>query len=97
MIMVLMYSVLAGVAGYLVGRAAHYWLNPWLGNPAWAPHHWIYGLLMIPLGWWFGTGLGIMLMAFGVGLFISDLADFLAGLWIGPDDATAPRRFWGID
>jgi|AntAceMinimDraft_6_1070360.scaffolds.fasta_scaffold35080_2 hypothetical protein len=88
---------LSGFLGYLSGRIGHYWLNPLCNNPAWAPHHWIYGLLLIALGIQVGGFVGLLVVAFGLGCFISDLTDFLNGEVIGPDDDTLPPKFWGID
>jgi hypothetical protein len=69
-------ATIAAFFGYVIGRWSHYWLNPRVGNPAWAPHHWIYGLLFLPIGWWLGGVIGIALAGFGVGLFLSDCLDF---------------------
>jgi len=97
MIMSLLLAAMSGFIGYILGRICHYWLNPLFNNPDWAPHHWIYGLLIVVYGW-YATGLyGLLIAAFGIGFFVSDLRDFLNGEIIGPDDDTEPARFWGID
>jgi len=83
--------------GYLLGRVAHYWLNPTVGNPAWAPDHWIYGLILMIGGLYWGGELGWYVAAFGLGFLISDLKDLLNGKWIGPDDMSKPLKFWHID
>lgn len=92
-----MYILASGFLGYLVGRVGHYWLNPALNNPGWAPHHWIYGILLLILGGYMGGFAGLLIASFGAGHFFSDLKDFLNGEFIGPDDDTHPPKFWGID
>ena len=87
----------AGFLGYVSGRLGHWWLNPLCNNPSWAPHHWIYGLLLIALGVHLAGDIGWYIAAFGVGCFISDIKDFLNGEVIGPDDDTHPPKFWGFD
>lgn len=83
--------------GYLIGRWSHWYLNDKVGNPAWVPHHWLTGMALVIIGlvfpanpyrWYF--------VAFGAGLFISDLKDFLLMRFFRPDDP-GPKRFWHID
>lgn len=83
--------------GYVLGRVSHYYLNPAVGNPDWAPDHWIYGLLLMVGGVYWGGEMGWYAAAFGLGFFVSDLKDFLNGKWIGADDMSQPLRFWHID
>lgn len=93
----LIYYLLAAFATYLIGRWSHYYLNDRLGNPKWAPDHWIYGLLLIIVGLIFHQEfLGLLALSFGAGLFVSDFKDFLKLKFIGPDEEEE-KRFWGID
>ena len=88
-----------GFAGYLVGRWSDYYLNFWLKDPVWAPHHWIYGgLLIIATLFFLGNNIGLAVSLFGAGLFISDLSDFLDLKIIGKDNKDkSTRKFWNID
>lgn len=86
--------VLLGFAflGYAIGRISHI-----LGGHLNAPHHWIYGILLIVIGTFFYKhSLAQWAIAFGVGHTISDWNDMLAGKFFGPDEP-GPKRFWGID
>ena len=85
--------------GYLIGRWGDNYLNFWLKDPSWAPHHWIYGLVLVAFGtFYLASSLGLIAISFGIGLFISDLKDFLELKVIGPDGKSiAQRRFWHID
>ena len=89
----------AAFLGYVIGRWADNYLNIWLKDPAWAPHHWIYGLIVMPIGFFYFTNsLGLLLFSFGLGLLISDLKDFLDLKLFEPDGKTKEtRRFWHID
>jgi len=83
--------------GYLVGRFGHVYLNVWIGNPNWLPHHWIYGILSIIGGIIFWQILlAKYLLFFGVGLFVSDLKDFFKLKFFEPDD-DGRKSFWDID
>ncbi len=94
--MIYTYLLLAFV-GYLLGRFGHAYLNVWLGNPAWAPHHWIYGVVLMVVGAIFRKeSWGWAVFSFGLGLFVSDWVDFTKFKLIGPD-AEGPKRFWGFD
>lgn len=90
------YSFLGFAIGYVLGRIGHYWVNDWMGNPDWTPHHWIYGALIIPASTYFTSVFGLVLLFFGVGHFISDLKDFLELKFFAPD-AEGPKRFFHID
>ena len=85
--------------GYLIGRWGDYYLNFWLKDPAWAPHHWIYGLILMIIGIFFlKNNLALWIFSFGAGLLISDLKDFLNLKFIGSDKKDkSQRRFWHID
>ena len=86
--------ILAGFCfgGYAIGRISHI-----LGGHLYAPHHWIYGVLLIILGVVFHSHeLARWALAFGVGHTISDWDDMLALKFIGRDEP-GPKKFWGID
>lgn len=92
---ILLFSALA-VVGYLIGRWSHAYWNDWLGNPV-APHHCIYGALLMILGLTFRKRpIGKIMFYFGAGLFVSDLIDFFHFRILSPD-ALGPKKFWGID
>jgi hypothetical protein len=95
--LLIIFIILFLFLGYILGRFGHYYLNDWMKNPAWAPHHWLYGLVLVCIGIFYRYDyLGIGMISFGVGLFISDLKDFLEGRLIGADEE-GEKRFWGID
>ena len=80
--------------GYVIGRAGHVF-----GGHIKTLHHWIYGLLLIILGGfgvYYRMSLGVAALLFGIGLFVSDLKDFLALKVYGADE-DGPKWFWGID
>lgn len=85
--------------GYLVGRWSDNYLNIWIGDPHWLPDHWIYGLALMAIGIFFLKGdLEIPVFAFGSGLFISDLKDFLDLKFYGSDGKDKSKiKFWDID
>lgn len=94
---ILIYGIGGFIAGYLLGRIGHYYINDLIGNPAWLPHHWIYGAILIPTSSLFNTSmLGLFILFFGVGHFISDLKDFLALKFISADEE-GQKRFFHID
>ena len=84
--------ILSAVVGYLLGRVGHRWLNVWIKNPRWVPHHWLYGLVLAVAG---GFSSEAWLFCVGVGLFISDLRD-AAKLYVFRPDAPQDG-FWGFD
>ncbi len=85
--------------GYLAGRWGDNYLNFWIKDPSWAPHHWIYGYLLIIIGaLFFKNNLQLWITAFGFGLFISDLNDFLKLRFYGKDNKNKNQmKFWHID
>ncbi len=88
---ILFYISLAFI-GYAIGRISHMYL----GNIK-APHHWIYGLILMIGGLSFYRHLlGITAFCFGVGLFVSDLKDFLQLKFFG-SDGDGKKKFWRID
>ena len=78
--------------GYAIGRISHmYW------GSIKAPHHWIYGLILMLAGLFFNRYLlGITAFCFGAGLFVSDLKDFLQIKFLG-HDVDGKKKFWSID
>jgi len=94
---IMIYSFIGFAAGYLSGRVGHYYINDMIGNPAWLPHHWIYGAILIPTSSYFSsTFWGLIILFFGVGHFVSDFKDFLALRFFSPDEE-GPKRFFHID
>jgi hypothetical protein len=91
--------LLSGFLGYLLGRLGDYYIVFWMRDPSWAPHHWIYGLLLAIIGMIFlKHNLEIWTISFGIGLFISDLKDFTELKFIGSDNKSkSQRKFWHID
>ena len=89
----------AGFLGYVIGRFGDNYLNVWMGDPSWPPHHWIYGLALMIIGlFFFKNNLEIWIYSFGMGLFISDLKDFLDLKIIGSDKKDKSKiKFWHID
>jgi len=97
MFLQILFYILMAFAGYVIGRFSHCYLNVWTGNLKWAPHHWIYGFILIIAGLFFyGYSLGITAFSFGAGLFISDLKDFF-GLKFFEPDQEGKKKFWDID
>ena len=90
--------LIAAFLGYLIGRWGDYYLNFWMKDPP-APHHWIYGLILMIIGsFYLKNNLGLWTIFFGAGLFISDLKDFLDFKFFGKDNKDkSQRRFWHID
>jgi len=86
--------VLFNFLGFVFGRWTHVYLNVWLGNPAWALHHWIFGLIVVLAGSIFFKETYIIM--FGIGYFMSDLRDFLYLRFVGRDDDSR-KKFWHID
>jgi hypothetical protein len=91
--------LIAGFLGYLIGRFSDNYVNIWIGDPKWIPHHWIFGLILMIIGIvCFKNNLEIWIFSFGAGLFVSDLKDFLDLKFFAPDGKTKEtRRFWHID
>ena len=85
--------------GYVVGRWADNYLNVWINDPPWIPHHWIQGAVFMTAGIFFlKDNWQLWIFFFGLGLFISDLNDFLDLKFFEPDGKTKEnRRFWHID
>jgi len=91
--------LVAAFLGYIIGRFGDNYLNVWLNDPIWFPHHWIFGFLLMILGpLLLKNDLEIWISSFGLGLFISDLKDFLDFKFFSKDNKTKKQiRFWHID
>lgn len=78
--------------GYSIGRTGHV-----LGGQLYLPHHWMYGVIMMIVGFIFMHSLlGRIIFAAGFGLIVSDFKDMISFKFIGIDDVEVVR-FWGID
>ena len=82
------FYLLSAFAGYVAGRVGHIF-----GGHISGPHHWIFGLILAVIGFFLNF---YILLAFGIGVFISDLKDCLEFKFWGVDDVKV-KRFWGID
>ena len=91
--------LLPAFLGYIIGRLGDYYFVFWMKDPEWAPHHWIYGLILTIIGFFLLNNIwGMWIFFFGIGLFVSDLKDFLDFKFIGADKKKkSQRRFWHID
>jgi hypothetical protein len=89
------YYLLSLIIGYVIGRLGHVFG----GSIAWIPHHWIFGLIImvVPL---FSRKITkktkILIILFGLGVFVSDLKDFLDLKVFEPEDVYAVK-FFGVD
>ena len=82
--------------GYIVGRLGHFFY----GDKVDFLHHWIYGLLIVLLGFIidFENSLNsVALISFGLGCFISDFYDFLKFRIYGRDVHFGKKNFLGFD
>lgn len=88
-----------GFLGYFIGRFSDNYVNVWIGDPKWVPHHWIPGLILMIIGIiFFENNLALWIFSFGVGIFISDLKDFLNLKFFGSDEKNKENiKFWHID
>jgi hypothetical protein len=85
----IIYFILILFFGFIIGR-----IGDKFGGYLNFFHHWIYGLILFILG--FFINYGIYLSSFGLGLFVSDLKDFINLKFYGPD-LHKQERFWGFD
>jgi len=88
---------LALLAGFTFGRLGHIMG----GGIAWVPHHWIFGLIIIIVSLILifvkkNKYLAVILLAIGIGIFVSDFNDFLLLKVWGADDVTI-LKFWALD
>jgi hypothetical protein len=84
--------------GYIIGRWGDNYLNFWIKDPSWTPHHWIYGIFLMLVAIFFTGNTKLEVFYFGLGLFISDLKDFLNLRFFGSDNKEKKEiKFWHID
>ena len=80
-LIILSSSLISAFIGFAIGRFGDKY-----GGHLNAPHHWIFGLILIVIGIiYVNNWIGMLSLSFGIGHFISDLDDFLH------------MRIWGID
>ncbi len=98
-ILIIIYFLLAGFLGYVIGRWGDNYLNVWMGDLSWTPDHWMYGFILMSVGLFvLKSYLALYVFSFGMGLLISDLKDFLNLKFYGSDNKDASqRKFWDID
>ena len=98
MILDILNYLLSAFLGYLLGRWGDNYLNFWIKDVP-APHHWIYGLILVTVGsFYLENYLGLVIIFFGLGLFISDLKDFLnLKVWGRDGKNKKDVKFWNID
>lgn len=79
--------------GFAIGRLG----DKYFGYLHWAPHHWMWGVLLIIIGLILRNSLlGIGAISFGIGHFVSDLNDFLHMRFFGKEPPHK-WKFWNID
>lgn len=84
-------SIISFLLAFAIGR-----FGDKFGGHLNAPHHWIYGLLLMIAGTILQNRIiAIISISFGLGLFISDLDDFLH-LRIWGVDKPHKWKFWSI-
>ena len=80
--------------GFISGRTGHL-----IGGLSLGPHHWIYGLIIMIIGFVLYRKyhqLYFLIGFFGMGIFISDLNDFWNLQFYGIDTVNM-FTFWNID
>ena len=90
----IIFSLFSILIGYISGRTGHL-----LGGISNSPHHWIYGLLIMIIGFFLYkkySKLYFLIGFLGIGIFISDLNDFLNLQFYGVD-TVSQFTFWNID
>lgn len=91
LLLLLVAQLAIALAGFAVGR-----LGDKIGGHLRAPHHWIYGLLLIVAGIFTGGSFwGTTSISFGLGFFLSDLNDYLHLRFYGVDEPHE-WRFWSV-
>jgi len=93
-----LFELVVTFIGFALGRYG----DKYLGNleKLWIipnPHHWIWGALLIFLGGFGSTSfLGLTSICFGIGVFVSDLNDFLHLRFFG-EEPPHQWKFWHIN
>lgn len=92
-VILIILSISIAFISFAIGRLTDKW-----GGHYPTPHHWIYGFgLMAGGGLFHNTTIGILAFSFGIGMFVSDLEDFIHfKLWTR-DNKEGKWRFWHID
>jgi hypothetical protein len=94
MLKIIIIYILAAFAGFAIGRVGHIF-----GGQLNAPHHWIYGVILVIIGivlWFYKKEWSLYFIFFGLGLTVSDLKDMIDLKFYGVDDVEV-KRFWHID
>jgi len=91
MILLIVNCLIIGFIAYAIGRIGHIY-----GGHLDGPDHWIWGVLLFIPGLFIFNEWAFLMFAFGVGLIISDLKDFINLKFYGPDHVEK-LRFWHID
>ena len=87
-----------GFLGYVIGRWGDNHLNFLMRDPWWTPHHLIFGFLLMIISFYFFHEFWLQIFSFGLGLFVSDLKDFLHFRILGSDKKIKENvKFWHID
>jgi len=93
-IVILLISLFIGFAfGRLGDKYLGYLEKIWIIP---VPHHWLTGIIFVFIGLFWNYFLGIHILSFGVGLFISDFNDFIHGRFFG-EEPLHQWKFWSIE
>ena len=90
----IIFGLISIFIGYISGRTGHL-----IGGLSLSPHHWIYGLLIMIIGFILHkkySKLYFLIGFLGIGIFISDLNDFLNLQFYGIDTVNQ-FTFWNFD
>ena len=98
MILQIIIFFISAFIGYVIGRWGDNYVNFWMRDPNWTPHHWIYGALLMVVAFFIKDNLNLWVFSFGLGVLISDLKDFMKFKIIGSDGKEKSKiKFWHID
>ncbi len=90
--LIILLNILAAFISFAVGRLTDKW-----GGHYPTPHHWIYGLVAMVVGFFYLPNFwAILALSAGAAHFISDLKDFLDFKVWSRDKKNKPWRFWSI-
>ncbi|MEI7425246.1 MAG: hypothetical protein WCK10_03960 [Candidatus Staskawiczbacteria bacterium] len=88
----MIYYILSLLIGYSIGRLGHI-IG---GDIIWIPHHWIFGIIIMIVPLFFrkvSRKIILLVILFGLGVFISDFKDFLTLEIFGADNVF--KAFFG--
>jgi hypothetical protein len=86
-VLIFLKVIFSGLFGYLIGRFSDNYLNLWMKDPWWTPHHWIYGPILAIAGiFLLDDNWGLLIFSFGIGLWVSDFKDYLDLKFFGSDN-----------